>query len=83
MLTSGSITTTHVFELIHSKPFLRPTTDIVQFGIVDGVDGSILSSIAEIPMVPQNGHFFKILEIQTLNSCNEKLRIVKKKNDSK
>ena len=80
MLTSGSITTTHVFELIHSKPFLRPTTDIVQFGIVDG---SILSSIAEIPMVPQNGHFFKILEIQTLNSCSEKLRIVKKKNDSK
>ena len=58
-------------ELIHSKPFLRPTTDtdIVQFGIVDG---SILSSIAEIPMVPQNGHFFKILEIQTLNSCSEK-----------
>ena len=54
MLTSGSITTTHVFELIHSKPFLRPTTDIVQFGIVDG---SILSSIAEIPMVPQNSRF--------------------------
>ena len=79
MLTSGSITTTHVFELIHSKPFLRPTTDIVQFGIVDG---SILSSIAEIPMVPQNGHFFKILVIETLNCCSEKLRRVKNKYDS-
>jgi len=52
---------------------------MLQFGIVVG---SILSSIAEIPMVPQNGHFFKILELETLNCCSEKLRRVTNRYDS-
>ena len=59
--------------------FLTSTMYMIQFGIVVG---SILSSIAEIPMVPQNGHFFKILELETSNCCSEKLRRVTNRYDS-